>query len=63
MPYYGHEFSFARLRNTDTDQSTRQICHITNDLIFIVTNAGNYYASPINGFETALGTAINFLSD
>ena len=63
VPYYGHEFSFARLRNSDVDQSTRQICHINSDLVFIVTNMGNYYACPINGFETTLGTAINFLND
>ena len=63
VPYYGHEFSFARLRNTDVDQSTLQICHISSDLVFIVTNSGNYYACPINGFETSLSTAINFLAD
>lgn len=38
MPYYGHEFSFARLRNNDTDQSTMQICHVENEMIFLITN-------------------------
>ena len=49
VSYYGHEFSFARLRIADDDRSTRQICHVTPDCIFLVTNAGNYYACPING--------------
>ena len=62
VPYYGHEFSFARLRNTDTDQSTKQICHIVDELMFIITNEGNYYACPINGFETVLGAGINILN-
>ena len=62
VPYYGHEFSFARLRNTDADASTQQIVHIGNDMVFMVTNRGNFYACPIQGFETTLSAPIKFLT-
>lgn len=63
VPYYGHEFSFARLANSTADQSTEQIVHITNEMVYMVTNKGNHYASEVTGFETKLTEPNKFIID
>ena len=54
VPYYGHEFSFAQLRVSDTDQSSKQIVHVAGDKVILITDRGNWFNCPISGLETKL---------